>query len=258
MAEIHHQLGRRHLTAAKMHRAHAERLRKWLGSARETIPSAFMAAVADTCGADSAILSLFGEHQPEALIAASDATAAAAHDLECALGEGPAREAVDGRELVAARDEVLGRRWPLYGPAVAGLGVREAAAVPLGMPDHCLGTLTVFGLRRGGGTGHSGVAALGTVADALTHTVLLADDAGIDGEATGVMARDGVIRLPLPDDADRQAVVHQAVGMVAGECSCGIADALALIQAHAFAESEPVEAVAARVVSRKLRLGTDG
>ena len=249
MATIHHQLGRRHLTAATIHRAHAERLRRFLGSEAEGIPPAFMAAVAETSGADSALLSLFGHGQVEAIVVTSDKMAAEAHDLESTLDEGPARDAAAGHELVAARDGALEERWPLYGPAAVRLGIRAAAAVPLGIRGQCLGTLTVFGAHVGArARGKGGAASLGTVADALTHTMLL----GGDPEASA----DDVPALPLEGDGDQLAVVHQAAGMLAGESGCRVGDALAIIRAHAFAQSEPVHAVAARVVSRSLHLGT--
>jgi hypothetical protein len=253
MAEIHRQLGQRHLTSARLHRSHADRLRIWVRSGQGKIAPVFMSAVADTSGVDSAVLHLFGRREPEALVAASDETATAAHELEATLGEGPARDAAAGRELVAAWDDAIEERWPLYGPAIAGLGIRAAAAAPLGMPSGFLGTLTVFDLRR---SDDSISASLGAVADALTHSVLLADDLTDDIDAAGPDTADGV-HLPLPEAAGRHAVVHQAVGMVAGQRDCSTADALAIIQAHAFAQSEAVEAVAAKVVGRKLRLVDD-
>lgn len=266
MAQIHRQLGERHLTAARIHRAHAERMRACPGSEAAGIPPAFMAAVAETSGADSALLSLFGHHQAEALVVTSDKIAVAAHDLEATLGEGPGRDAMAGQRLVAASDGALERRWPLYGPAAARLGISAAAAIPLSAPDHRLGTLTVFALHS---SGHIGTESLGTVADALTHTMLLGDDerasggtapAGDGGRGYGGTgsAAAGIFRLQAPGDGDHLAVVHQAAGMVAGECGCGITDALAIIRARAFAESELVEEVAAKVVSRKLRLSQSG
>jgi hypothetical protein len=254
MAEIHHQLGQRHLTAAKIHRAHAERLRILLRSGAEGIPSAFMAAIAETSGADSAMLSLFGHQQAEALVVTSDPIAEAAHDLEAALAEGPGRDAAAGAYLVTAADNALQERWPLYGPAAARLGIRAAAAVPLGTPGRCLGILAVFGLRAGH---HDDAASLGAVADAVTHTMLLGRDA-VTGAETGARAgADEFIRLALPSAGDHLAVVHQAAGMLAGECGCGVGDSLAIIRARAFAEGESVEEIAARVVRRELHLCPD-
>lgn len=254
MAMMHRGLAQRHLTAARIHRAHAERLRGNLGLRADNIPPAFMAAVAETSGADSALLSLFGHHQAEALVVTSDKIAAAAHDLEVMLDEGPGRDAVAGREMVTAAGEAMEERWPLYGPAAARLGIRAAAAAPLGMDSYCLGSLTVFGLKPGGG--HDGTGLLGSVADALTHTMLLGEEPEPGRKQPGPGGGDDM-QLPVPGEGDHLAVVNQAAGMVAAECGCGIADALAIIRAHAFAHSEPVDTVASRVVRRQLRLCSD-
>lgn len=252
MAQLHRQLGQRHLTAAKIHRAHAERLRALVSTGAEGVPSVFMAAVAETTGADSAVLSLFGRHAAEALVVTSDDLAAAAHQLEATLAEGPGTDAAAGPALVAAAGNALEERWPLYGPAAAGLGIRAAAAVPLGTPGRCVGFLAVFDLRSGH---HDGAASLGAVGDAVTHTMLLGENAVTGGK--GRAGTDDSIRLPVPADGDLAAVVHQAAGMVAGECGCGVVDALAMIRARAFAEGEPTEEIAAKVVSRQLHLCRD-
>ena len=48
--------------------------------------------------------------------------------------------------------------------------------------------------------------------------------------------------------------MNQAAGMVSVQCDCGVADALALIRAHAYAEDRSVESVARDIVGRRLRL----
>jgi AmiR/NasT family two-component response regulator len=54
--------------------------------------------------------------------------------------------------------------------------------------------------------------------------------------------------------ADRRAVVHQAAGVLAERNGCTVADALALIRAHAFAEGEPVESIASDIIQHRRRL----
>lgn len=254
MVQIHRQLAERHRTAASIHRTHAERLRLYLGSTGEGVPATFMAAVAETSGADSAVLSLFGRYQAEALVVTSDRTAAAAHDLEITLAEGPGRDAAAGKGLVMAGETELEDRWPLYGPAVHRLGIRAAASVPLGTPDRCIGTITVFGLRSGE---RSRAESLGTVGDAVTHRMLFGDGDGPDGIGVPVPGDGGGGTRSSVIDGDHLVVVNQAAGMIAGQCGFGIADALAMIRARAFAQGEPIEQVAARVVNRTLRLGSD-
>ena len=52
--------------------------------------------------------------------------------------------------------------------------------------------------------------------------------------------------------ADR-AVVHQAAGMVSVQASVSVEDAMLLLRAYTFAEDSPIKAVAADVVTRRLR-----
>jgi hypothetical protein len=65
---------------------------------------------------------------------------------------------------------------------------------------------------------------------------------------------EGVPPLGMFDDRDLRPVVHQAAGMLCVQAGCPISDALALIRARAFADAEPVEATAMRIVSGHLRL----
>jgi hypothetical protein len=50
-----------------------------------------------------------------------------------------------------------------------------------------------------------------------------------------------------------RAAVHQATGMVSVQAGVPIGDALALLQAHAFADGRSISGVAADVVARHLR-----
>lgn len=116
---------------------------------------------------------------------------------------------------------------PRYGPAVADLGVHSVASAPLRRGSHHLGAVTAF--------------------DAPAENRL--------GELAGVLLLPEYnFGLPLVAEADAQAVVHQAAGMIAAQHECGVDDALALIRAHAFASNRGTEHVAARIVGRELRL----
>ncbi|MEV6558033.1 GAF domain-containing protein [Nocardia sp. NPDC051756] len=236
MAELHRRIEGRHLACARLHRLHALRLQRWYIGDRAALRPVFMAAVAQHLGVDSAAVTLFGRKGDELLVAASDVTARAAHDLEQLIGEGPARDVLDGRDFVTAGGTDLATRWPEYGPALAQLGVHSVVAVPL-LSSRLLGALCVFagvdGLRT------EITPATAKVADALANTVLL----GAHGTAA-----DGAPQGTLFDDADYLATVHQAVGMVAVQCSCDIDAALALLRARAFADGIAVPEIARRVL----------
>jgi hypothetical protein len=245
MAATHRRLEQRHLTAAALHTSHAQLLDRWSASAarREPVPPAFISSVAGTLGSRGAAISLLGNGNTEALVVASDTTARTAQDLEFMLGEGPSRDASTDRLVVVADGATMVDRWPRYGPALARLGVRTVASAPLALRHLCLGALTVFDPRPSPPDGPA--SSLRTVADTLTHTVLLVPDG--DGVTD-------IPDLPLFADADHRAVVHQAAGVVSVQNDCSVVDALALVRARAFAEGEPIDSVALRIVERRLRL----
>jgi hypothetical protein len=241
----HRRLQQRHLTAAALHVRHALLLERWARTdQRDPAPPAFIDSVAGSLGARSAALVLLGRGGGEALVVASDSTARAAQDLEFALREGPSRDASRGPgTLVVASGDGLSERWPRYGPGLVGLGMHAVASAPLVLAGLCLGTLTVLYPRAG--SADTLGPPLSDLTDTLAHTVLL----------TGADSGAGLPDSPLLDGAaDLRAVVHQAAGMVSVQSDCTITDALDLIRARAFADDQPIDEVAIRIVQRELRL----
>jgi hypothetical protein len=240
MATLQRRIEERHRSSARLHELHAIRLEKWLDTPG-TLRPAFMATVATTLGVRGAAAAIRGR-QTYAVVAASDAAARAAHELEVVLGEGPAAAAVAEGMPIRVGGSALAERWPRYGPAVAELGVQAVIAAPLLLPDRqpavCLGALCAYDGRPVIADGTA--VATGRIADALTHTVLRT----IEGDGFPSVF----------EEADYQAVVHQAVGVISVQCDCGITDAEALLRAHAFAEDRPIADVAQDVVQGRLRL----
>lgn len=233
MAVLHRETQERHLVVAALHEQHAARLEAWLGGERpETLEPVFMSTVAAAIGLGSAAAQVRGRRPAAVVAAASDATARAAHDLEVTLGEGPAMVAVEARATVQVTGMSLAERWPLYGPAVAELGVRAVIAVPLRSNAVCFGALCAYGRKPAIEDG-TAVAAR-RIADALTRTVLLPGETLPGGALFG--------------EPDYQAVVHQAAGMLSVRHGCGVDDAEAMLRARAFAEARPVEMVAMSVL----------
>lgn len=167
MAALHWQSRERHLVSAALHELHAVRVETWRGGGHGgDAPPLFMSAVAAAIGLDGAAAEVRG-HRPAAVAAAaSDAVARAAHDLEVTLGEGPAVSAMAGRAPVQETGSSLAQRWPLYGTAVAELGVRAVIAVPLRSDAGCLGALCAYG--RTPAIQDVTAANAGRVAEALT------------------------------------------------------------------------------------------
>jgi len=243
MAVLHWQMQARHRMSAALQEVHAIRMEAWADGRGPAFRPVFMSAVAAAMGVGSAAATLRGRRLAAVVTAASDALARAAHDLEVALGEGPAVTAMTAGVPVSAVGDSLPDRWPLYGPAIGELGVRAVVAVPLRHASGCIGTLCAYSPEPV--LLDSVIASAGRVADAVTHTMLLPPDPTADGDVSDV---------PLLAEIDYQAVVHQAAGMAAVQFGCGIDDAERLIRARAFADGRPVEEVALSVLRRETRL----
>jgi hypothetical protein len=238
MAALHQQMEIRHKTSALLHELHALRLEVWMAGGGPTSPPAFMSTVTAAIGVPSATATIRGRRPAAVVASSSDAVARAAHDLEVALGEGPALAAMSEAAPITVADCAMAERWPLFGPAVGELGVRSVHAVPFQRATVCLGTLCVY--SREPEVGDIVAAATRRIAEAVTHTVLLGGQ--------GPDAGDGFPASQLFGAADYQPDVHQAAGVVAAQRGCGIDDAEDLLRAHAFAESRPLADIAAAVL----------
>jgi hypothetical protein len=201
-----------------------------------------MDAVVAAIGMPSAAVILLADEQWEVVVAASDATARAAHDLEFVLGEGPAHLAAACGQTAQVTGTALGDRWPQYGPAVARLGVRAVIAVPL-LPSTGLGAVCAYSSQPA--ISRDAAMAAIRIADALPPTLARV--------LRGSWTADGIAELPLFGEAGFPAVVHRAAGMVSLQCGCEITDALALLRARAFSAGRPAEEIAAGILRGELR-----
>jgi GAF domain len=200
-----------------------------------------MDAVVAAIGMPSAAVILLADEQWEVVVAASDATARAAHDLEFVLGEGPAHLAAACGQTAQVTGTALGDRWPQYGPAVARLGVRAVIAVPL-LPSTGLGAVCAYSSQPA--ISRDAAMAAIRIADALPLTL---------ARVLRGWTADGIAELPLFGEAGFPAVVHRAAGMVSLQCGCEITDALALLRARAFSAGRPAEEIAAGILRGELR-----
>lgn len=243
-AALQRRVQARLLASARLHDQYADRLHAWLAcQGGPKSQPAFMDAVAAAIGMPGAAVILLGTQGSEAVVAASDTNARAAHDLEFVLGEGPAHLAVAQGRTVRVTGPALCGAWPQYGPAVTRLGVQAVLAVPV-QPPTCLGALCAYDSHPS--ISEEAATVAGWIADALPLTLSQA--------GTELPPGDGVPALSLFGEADFPAVIHQAAGMVSQQCGCGITDALALLRARAFATSSPAEEVAAGVLRGDLTL----
>ena len=236
LARLYRGSQSRHLMAAELHELLAARMEVCSDRATGGWP-ALMAAVANVLGTRSALAMLGGRARDAALVAVSDATAQASHDVELVMAEGPVTDAAKGVTVVAAGSALLDR-WPRYGPAAAELGIRAVSAAPLRLAGPTLGA--VCALDQTAGAPEGAAFAINLMAGALCRILLgNSDIAGPDLEL-------GALAMLGKDDA--QAVVHQAIGMISVQCSCGIEDAADLLTARAFADGRPVREIAEEIV----------
>ncbi len=236
MSDLHRRIEARHLAAARLTEVHAIRLERWVnGAGGPALRPVFMAAVASVLGTRGAMVTLRGRRHAAVLVAASDADARAAHDLELVLAEGPVSDVVARGTPLTVTGAALLERWPRYGPAVAELGVRAVTAAPLGPPG--LGALCAYTAEPVIG------ASAAAVTDRIARTL-----------AQMVLADDILPGPPVFDEASYRAVVHQAAGVVSVRCGCDVGAAEDLLTARAFADGVPVEQVAAQVMRGETRL----
>jgi hypothetical protein len=234
MAALQRRIEDRHLAAAEMHEAHLVRLERWLGEPEMIMRPTFLSTVAAMLGVPFAAAALGGVERGPLAVAASDATAWAAQELERVLDEGPTLVAATQGTPVMAAGSAMFDRWPRYGPAVAELGVRAVIAAPLRLSATCFGALCAY--ERTPAIGADVAAGAEVMAEAMAQSVV---DGGIPG--------------PLADDGF-QPRIHQAAGMISVYHDCSIGDAEALLRAHAFAESRLVADVASDVIEHRTRL----
>lgn len=176
---------------------------------------------------------------------ATDERSEELEELKSTLGEGPGVDALDGHGAVLvpdlnARDSEA--RWPIFTPAAVERGVAAMFALPIRAGAARIGVLDLY---------HDQASELdgAQLADALAYAdAALSLTLDLHGGITPKPAKtvDEIF-------TERRAEVHQASGMMSVQLDVSVADALARLRAHAFAQSRLLRDVAADVVARRLR-----
>ena len=173
------------------------------------------------------------------LLHATDSVSRTLEDLQFAIGEGPAVEALASREPVLV-DDLSGPppagdgRWPAFRAEADTLGVGALFAFPIVVGTVSLGSLDLY--RRAPGALRPDQISRGLQAVEAVGGSLVADDA------------------PATDDPTAYPMtVHRAAGMVMVQLSSGIDEALVRIRAAAYADSTPVTTVALDVLEGRRR-----
>ena len=201
-----------------------------------------MEAIAAQLGTASVLAALGSQNRVPVMVAASDKTARAAHELELVMAEGPATEASGGALVTAAGPNLL-QRWPHFGPALAELGIHAVCAAPLGSPGVGIGALCAY--DKVPAASERTATATKLVAEALTQVLLSTSRFGRPDDELAILGFLGA--------SDNQAVIQQAVGMVTVQCDCQPEDAADLLAARAFADGASLAEVAAQIVHGEKR-----
>jgi len=209
------------------------------------------AAVVDAIEVDGAGVTVMVGSAVRETVQVTDAVAASLEELQVTLGEGPCVDSFGEGGPVLAVDlrlsEYLGR-WPAFAPAALDRGARAVFALPLQIGAIRLGVLDLYRARPGG-------LSESELADAL----VFADTVGmllLDG-AAGVGADAAELASQEEDPLSRQAVVHQATGMILVQLGSTADTAFARLRAYAFAHNRPLSEIARDVVERRLRFDPD-
>jgi hypothetical protein len=191
-------------------------------------------------------ISLISDSGPQVTVAASGALTEQIEELQFALGEGPCLEAHATRRPVITSDLLAagGTRWPAYARAVHEHGVRAVFAFPLQVGAARMGAMDVYRDEVGGLSDEALALAL-TFAEVAT--VALLDSQQNPGEP------DMIVR----DAVDNRYEVYQAQGMVMVQLGVTLAEAMARIRAHAYAQDRRLNDVAVDIVGGRLVIEPD-
>jgi transcriptional regulator with GAF, ATPase, and Fis domain len=177
-------------------------------------------------------------------VCTSDPTTETVEEAQFTLGEGPCVDAFrTGVPTIvpdlAALDEV---RWPGFRPDALAAGIRAAFGFPLVVGRACIGALDLYDDKTGALTDEQFSEAV-AVAHVAARVVL----------SWQTVAEPESLAWQLEQVPAHRAAVHHATGMVSVQAAVPVGDALALLQAYAFADGRSIGAVSADVVDGRLR-----
>ncbi|MFD3516374.1 GAF and ANTAR domain-containing protein [Streptomyces sp. NPDC058657] len=194
-------------------------------------------------GADGLGVSALLEGGAREVVWASTGSGARFEELQFTLGEGPGPDAARTGAAVLISDvrAVRQDRWPALLSALAEDPVGAVFCFPLNLGAITVGVLTLVRETPGVLSGREMDDAL-VLASALTAFLLGGDRSRLESLSSG--SERAVLR---------QAVVHQATGMVSVQLGVPLSEALLHLRAHAYSHNSPLGDVAEDVVARRLR-----
>ena len=200
------------------------------------LPAGLTAACARSLPVSGVGMALMTDEGPAGIIAATDGAAMELEELQFTLGEGPCVDASQtGRPVLQPEfARTAPPRWPGFAGGALEAGVRALFAFPLRVGAIRLGVLDLYRDRAGRLSTDELAEAL-SFADAAT-LLLLHEEASTAASSA----------VPVLDD---RAEVHQATGVVSVQAAVGLAEALVLLRARAFADQRPLGDLARDVLT---------
>jgi len=115
-------------------------------TAERTIERIAEFAMAATDCDDAGVMVVHGRKQVETA-AATSSRVAESHNLQIVHDQGPCLDAIEGEAIYLSPDIAEDERWPLWGPAIAKLGVRSVLSVRLATRARRYGSLNLYAER---------------------------------------------------------------------------------------------------------------
>jgi hypothetical protein len=189
-------------------------------------------------------IALAADDLPLTRFCASDAMARSLVDLEMTVAEGPCTQSLSDDVMVNESDLMSANasRWIFFSPQAMALGARAVFSFPIRIGVIRLGALCLYSDE-----------ARDLSEEQMTDALLMASVIGRGIIALQAGARPAALSHELQSEATFDFTVHQAAGMVAVQALISISSALIALRMHAFATSESLQRVSARVVGRELR-----
>ncbi|GEK20907.1 hypothetical protein CXY01_14270 [Cellulomonas xylanilytica] len=192
-------------------------------------------ACVEILGADGGAITLASTRPERLTVTSSNGTSARIEDLQDVLGEGPGQDAFrEGRTVITHVDGEHGGPFPMFTELAGDIaGPLTVWAIPMHPGGTTVGVVTVY-------------RADGDLEQSLDDAQFLVDAVGaalLDDRSTS--------GAPFAAWTDR-ARVHQATGMIVAQLAISPDDALAILRAHAYAESMTLDEISREIVERRL------
>jgi hypothetical protein len=213
------------------------------------LPALLVRACARALPVSGVGLALMTEKGPAGTVAATDGAALELEELQFTLGEGPCVDASQSGRPVLQPDlaATAPRLWPAFASGALAAGVAAVFAVPLRVGAIRVGVLDLYRDSPGALDLADLTEAL-SYADAATQLLLHLQK----------LATADAVPLESLSVIDDRAEVHQATGIVSVQAGIGLAEALVLLRARAYAEQRPIGEVARDVVHGTVDLAENG